>query len=178
MSVSLRKLPVLVAGIAYAADGLWQLRHHQPDHHWTTTDRWIEVLFAVALLASIAALPAIRELATAGRAGAVGTRIAQLGFAVLSIASTASLVHGGNVLGFAFGLGLLAALIGLGMLTVAGFRDGQMQWAAPILLAGFVVGMVLGDHGGTVLIGAAWLAVGWLIDNDSQPASAGLATAT
>ena len=76
------------------------------------------------------------------------------------------MIRGGNALGPLFVIGLLLALVGLATLAVAGLRDGVMRWPAAGLFVAFLVGMALGNHGGSIVIGAAWLIVGWLVDDE------------
>jgi hypothetical protein len=152
----------VVAGVAWLVEGGLQAGHTQPDQHWAAIDRVIEAVFAVALLASTGAAAGFRDLFTTGRAGAVGTRVAQAGFGAMAVAATASLVHDGDTWGPVFMLALVAVLVGLLVMAVAGVRDKVLAWAAPIPILAMLLGMALSNHGGTFVIGLAWLGLGWL----------------
>lgn len=146
-----------VAGAGYVVEGLLVLRHPQGDSHWTTSGYVVEATFVVALVATVVALPAVGGWLALGRAGGIGVRIAQVAYAAIGVASFASLLAGGSTLGPVFILGLLGSLVGLAVVAVTGVARGSHRWAAALPLAAMVVGIGLGDSGGSVLLGAVWL---------------------
>jgi hypothetical protein len=75
------------------------------------------------------------------------------------VSAVPSLVAGENLLGPAFFLGVLASLAGLITLgVIATCTRGRGWWTAPLVAVGLILSMVLGDHGGGILLGLAWAA--------------------
>jgi hypothetical protein len=74
---------------------------------------------------------------------------------VLPASSVPSLVLGRTVLGPAFLLGVLAAVVGLIVASVPAVR--RRSWDAPAACAGLIVGIGLGESGGGILLGLVWL---------------------
>jgi hypothetical protein len=152
--------PVLAAitGLAYMIEGAIVIRAPQPDSHWHASGYAVEAAFVIALAASIPIVPVLA--ASAGRLSTVSTRITQLGFAGMLVSALPSLAIGGNTLGPAFLIGVLASLAGLLGLSVAALRSrGSGWWASPLLLTGLVLSMALGNHGGGILFGIAWIGI-------------------
>jgi hypothetical protein len=84
--------------------------------------------------------------------------------ASMFVSSIASIAAGGSVLGPAFFLGLLTALAGLLVVGVAGARgSSDPWWCSPLPVAGFVLGIGLGDHGGGLIMAAAFAAVAYAL---------------
>lgn len=154
-SIRTRLAPVLaaVAGLGFALEGAIVVRAPQGDDHWSASGYVVEAAFVVALLAAI---PVLRLLAVPGsRASRIGTDIATGGFAALLVSSAPSLALGRTVLGPAFLLGVLAALVGLVVASVPAVR--RRSWSAPAACAGLVFGIGLGESGGGILLGLVWL---------------------
>jgi len=148
----------IAAGLAYAVEGAIVVRAPQPDHHWHASGYAVEAAFVVALLATIALPPLLHTAAS--RLARVAARLTQLGFAAMLVSAVASLGAGETLLGPVFLLGVLASLAGLLALAVAEVRARTAGWwAAPVAFAGLVLSMVLGDHGGGILLGLAWIAI-------------------
>ena len=156
--VSLASPLAAIGGLAYAVEGAVVVRAPQPDHHWHASGYAVEVAFVVALLATLSLPPLLRF--GPSRISAVAARAAQLGFAGMLVSAVGSLAAGGTVLGPLFFVGVLASVVGLLVLAAAAMRShGPGWWTAPIAFAGLVLSMVLGDHGGGILFGLAWLAI-------------------
>jgi hypothetical protein len=164
--------PVLaaIAGIAYAVEGAIVTRAPQPDSDWHASGYAVEAAFVVALIASIPIVPVLA--ASAGRLATVSTRMTQLGFAAMLASALPSLATGGNTLGPAFLVGVLASLAGLLGLSVAALRSRASGWrASPLCFAGLALSIALGNHGGGILFGIAWIGISIII-RDPRPARA------
>ena len=152
-------LPLAIAaGLAWAVEGIAELRWPQPDQHWHATGYLVEIAFAVAVAVTV---PLVPVLATAGsRAASIAAPAAQAGFAALLVSSVASIAVGGNALGPVFLLGILAALLGLVALAAISIHARlRLWWTAPLVLAGLVASMLVSGHGGAVALGVAWLVI-------------------
>jgi hypothetical protein len=155
-----RLAPSLAAagGLAYALEGAIAARASQPEHHWHASGYAIEAAFIVALVTTIPVVPLLR--AGSSRAERLAARLSQLGFAAMLASAIASVAAGGDALGPAFFGGVLAALAGLLVLAAPAIRARRPGWwAAPLALVGVVLGMALGDHGGGILLGLAWIGI-------------------
>lgn len=144
-------------GIAYAVEGAIVVRAPQSDQHWHASGYAVEAAFVVALLATLP-LPPLLHFGS-GRIGRVASRAAQLGFAAMLVSAVGSLAAGGTVLGPVFFLGIVASLAGLLALAIVAARSrASGWWIAPTACAGLLFSMILGDHGGGILFGLAWIA--------------------
>jgi hypothetical protein len=147
-----------VTGLAYAIEGAIVTRAPQPDNHWHVSGYTVEAAFVIALVASIPIVPALT--ASTGRLASVSVRITQIGFAAMLVSAVPSLASGGDTLGPAFLVGVLASLAGLLGLTVAALRDRSSGWwTSPLCFTGLVLSMALGNHGGGILFGIAWVTI-------------------
>jgi hypothetical protein len=96
-----------------------------------------------------------------GRAAAVARWVVAVGFAGMLVSGVVSLVAGRNELGPVFFLGVVAALAGLLLLGIAAVRRRVAGWwTAPTAFAGLLAAMTIGDTGGMVVLGVAWVAIG------------------
>jgi hypothetical protein len=174
----LRRLAPLLAaaaGLAYATVGALIARAPQPEHHWHAAAYAVEAFFALALALTIPLVPFLRVGDSRIERAAVG--VAQAGFTSMLVSAIASVAVGGDTLGPAFFLGVLAALAGLLTLAIQALRTRRRHWwASPVAFAGLILGIGLGDHGGTILLGLAWIAVS--IALQQHPRSRRLATAS
>jgi hypothetical protein len=161
-----RLAPVLAAagGLAYAVEGAIVVRAPQPDHHWHAGGYAVEAAFVVALIATI---PLPTSLgANTNRLAGWFARLAQVGFTAMLVSAVASLGAGGTVLGPAFLLGVLASLAGLLGLTIAAARTrADIWWTAPVAFVGLILSMALGNHGGGILFGIAWIGISIALRN-------------
>lgn len=156
-----RRAPLLaaLASLAYCFQAAIVLRAPQAEKAWGLADYAVEAAFVLALAAS---LPLLGLLGRGhGRASTTGVWLARLGFGAMLVSAVATLGAGANTLGPAFVLGLLAALGGLGVLAVIGVRHRTgAWWVAPVVAAGFLLGLSLADNGGGIVLGVAWALAG------------------
>jgi hypothetical protein len=163
----LARVLAIGGGLAYIVEGGIVSRAPQGDEHWHASGYTVEGAFVIALLATI---PLVPLLATgASKATSVAARLSQLGFTAMLISAAASLAIGGTALGPAFLLGVLSAFVGLIALTVAAIRKRTSNWwRAPLVFAGLVLSMALGDHGGGILFGLAWIGISLAVRDQPQ----------
>jgi hypothetical protein len=119
------------SGADYAADAVW----------------------AVLLAVSVPALVALGR--GSGRAGRAAAAAAALGQAALALSVAATVAAGREVLDALFVAGFALELVGLVVLAAAARRAVVLA-----LVPGLVIALALFGHGGTIALGAAWLAVG------------------
>jgi hypothetical protein len=160
-----------VAALGYAVEGAVVLRAPQSESGWSASGYLVEVAFAVALVATIISLAPVAR--TGRRAARAAVGVARLGFASMVVSSVASIAVGHTTLGPAFFLGLLVALAGLLGTAVTAVRSGVLAWwCGPLPFAGFVLGIGLGDHGGGLIMAAAFAALAFAHTDRSQPVTA------
>ena len=163
------------AGLAYATVGALVARAPQPEHHWHAPAYAVEAFFALALALTIPLVPFLQV--GSSRVERLAVRVSQAGFTSMLVSAIASVAVGGDTLGPAFFLGLLAALAGLLALVIQALRARRQHWwASPVAFAGLILGIGLGDHGGTLLLGLAWIAVSIALQH--HPRNGRLATAS
>lgn len=156
MSTTIARIAAYVTGVACLALGAATLAGPAvPDQHWGTRGAVINGLGLLAFAAMAVGLELLAPLLELRRLGRIGIRTAQLGLVLMCVESIASQVHGGNTLGVVFMLGLLATVIGLGLVSVDGLR--RRRWLAPLPLLALIVGIATGDHGGFLFVGLVWL---------------------
>lgn len=164
----LARLFAIVGGLAYAVEGAIVTRVPQGDEHWHASGYTVEGAFVIALLATIPLLPLVAT--DASKTGKLAARVSQLGFAAMLVSAAASLAIGGTTLGPAFLLGVLSAVVGLIALTVSAIRSRTTNWwRAPLVLVGLVLSMALGDHGGGILFGVAWIGISIALRDQAEP---------
>jgi hypothetical protein len=146
----------IVAGLGFAVEGAIVVRSPQGDSGWSASGYAVEAAFIVALIAALPALGLLKPYAS--RTTTWATIAARVGFFALLVAAVPSLAEGKDALGPLFLVGVLVSLASLLVLAVAGLR--LRAWAAPAAFLGLVVGMALGDKGGGVALGVAWVAIG------------------
>lgn len=176
MTTTTRTSAAAVAAAAFVLSGATVVGHNVPDQHWGTRGTVLDIAFALGALAVGVALPGVAALLGAGRAGLVGTRVAQVGHVAIAVECVASTIHGGNTLGPVFMLGLLAALLGLAILAIDGLRAGAQRALAPLPILALLVGIAAGNAGGAIALGIAWAALAVALArtsrSDGQPATA------
>lgn len=156
-----RLAPLLAAAaaIGYCVEGAIVVRAPQPDSGWHAAGYAVEAAFAIALLASLPLVDLLRH--GSGRIASGAAWLVRLGFAAMLVSALASLAAGETTLGPAFFLGVLASLAGLLALAVAAVRRRPGGWwTAPVVAAGLLLSIALGDHGGGIVLGLAWAATG------------------
>ena len=167
-------LAAAIAAAGYVVEGAIVLRAPQGDHNWSASGYICEIAFAVSLVATIVAIAAL--VAGRGRAARTGGIIAGSGMASMFVSSIGSIAAGGTVLGPAFFLGLLTAVAGLVVVGVTGARgSSDPWWCSPLPVAGFVLGIGLGDHGGGLIMAAAFAGVAYALANRTPSAVARVA---
>lgn len=127
-----------------------------PDEHWGTRGGVVNALGIVTFVAmalAVELLPAALPLARIGRLGVRGT---QVGLGMMTVESVASEVHGGNILGPVFMLGLLLTTVGFVAVALDGLSRPGARWLAALPLAAMLVGIGAGDHGGFAVLGLTW----------------------
>lgn len=147
-----------IAAAGYAAEGIVVIAQRLG---WDgrVSDHLLDAAYAVAVLATVAALPALVRLVDSAwaRTAALGRVLAQVGLAAMGVESAVSAVHRVHALGPLFGLGILLTLLGLLILAVAGLARGGLRWPAPLPLLGMVVAAAGGGAGASLVTGAIWL---------------------
>jgi len=153
----------LLAGALFAATAAVDIPHEQAQPFASVLDYLLEVLFSLSLAASTVAALSVSRPAT-GRAVTVGWRTFAAGTGLLTVVTAATAVAGHDVLGPAFLLGGLSALVGAVVLLVLDLRRRVQPRGAGMLLLAAVVAMVaLGDGYGLLPWAAAWFAVSALL---------------
>lgn len=146
----------IVAGLGFAVEGAIVVRSPQGDSGWSTSGYAVEAAFVVALIAALPALALLKPYAS--RTTTWATNAARLGFFAMLVAAVPSLAEGKNTLGPVFVVGVLVSLASLLVLALGALR--RRAWVAPLAFVGLVAGMALGDQGGGVVLGVAWVAIG------------------
>jgi hypothetical protein len=160
------RVPALTAAVLFAATAAVDIPHDQPAHFRTPVDYVLELLFALALSASVIACQAwacqdgCRDGCRAGRATRVAVGTAAGGFVLLSASAWSTAARGQDSLGPAFLLGLLALVGSAVALLVLDLRHRVAPRFAGITFALATVGMIaLGDGYGVLAWTAGWVAI-------------------
>lgn len=164
-------IAAMVAGAAYAGQGVMNLLVPQSEAFATLSDYLIEAVFIVALLATLTAIVGLHALHRGryGRLGTAGSLVALVGHALLLLSAAATLLLAREALGGAFVLGLLAALLGLVLLGVAILRARVLpRYCGVLLIVAFPLSIVLESYGGGVLLGITWALVGYAVLADGR----------
>ena len=174
MSTTRTAVIAIAAGIAFAAEAVAELAHHQAQPFASTGDYVIEALFAVALALGTVAWWTLRSSGAVGSGrGRTGAAIGAAGNAALTLSALATIANGADALGPVFLAGLAASLVGSMVVASAGPRGRAIGGAlATGLLASFAVGT-----GGAAIVGLAWIAVGTLLRTHAMPRTAAPAAA-
>jgi hypothetical protein len=157
---SLTRAAAVVAGLTFVAIGVATLTGSSPDEHWGVRGAVVDLLGLVAFAATALSAERLVPMLGLGRAGRAFLRVAQLGLVLMVVESTASLAHGGNTLWQVFFGGLVLALVGFLGVGVDGLRRRTGRAVALLPFLGLLVGIAAGDHGGFILLGIVWLALG------------------
>jgi hypothetical protein len=130
-----------------------------PDEHWGTRGAVVNGLGLVTFVLLAIGVSLLPRLLHTASLGLIGVRVAQAGFVLMAIESGASQLHGGNVLGPVFMLGLLLSLAGLLVAGVDALRRPGSRWLALLPFLALLVAIGAGDRGGFVVLGVAWCAI-------------------
>ena len=169
----------VVAGVMYILTGFVNLFAPQSPVFVSFSDYLIEILFVVGLLGTLAAIVGLHYLQRGryGRTGVTGSLTAFIGYALLLVAATVTILAGQEALDAVFPIGSLAALVGVVLLGSASLRARVLpRWCGLVLIAGYpltvVVDIATGGAGGIVM-GIVWALVGYaLLSNSSSSSSA------
>jgi hypothetical protein len=162
----------VVAGLIYVAIGVATLTGSSPDEHWGVRGAVVDLLGLVGFAATVLGSERLVPMLGLGRAGRACLRVAQVGLVAMVVESTASLFHGGNTLWMVFFGGLVLALLGFLGVGIDGLRRRAGRAVALLPFLALLVAIAAGDHGGFVVLGIVWLAIG-----ASAPAARGARTA-
>jgi hypothetical protein len=155
-----------VAGLGYLVQAIMGLIKPQTEVFSGASDYILEVVFIIALIATIFALMGLHSLMTSryGRAGTLGFWLALAGTALMAVSAVATLFAGQNSLGIAFLGGMLLAFIGYVILGISILRAQALPLLGGLaLIFGFPLSVFLSTLGGGILFGLAWLIVGYLL---------------
>ena len=175
----------VVAGVMYILTGFVNLFAPQSPVFVSFSDYLIEILFVVGLLGTLAAIVGLHYLQRGryGRTGVAGSLTAFIGYALLLVAATVTILAGQEALDAVFPIGSLAALVGVVLLGSASLRARVLpRWCGLVLIAGYpltvVVDIATGGAGGIVM-GIVWALVGYaLLSNSSSSSSSAPAQQT
>ena len=154
----------IVAGLGYLVQAVMGLIKPQAEVFSGTFDYILEVVFIIALVATIFALMGLHSFMQDryGRAGATGFWLAIIGTGLMGLSAVATLFAGQNSLGLFFVGGLLLALIGYIVLGIMILRARALPLPDGLaLIFGFPLSVSLNTLGGGILFGLAWLLVGY-----------------
>ncbi len=120
--MSLSPRPVaLAAGLLMSASAAIDIPYAQHDVFSTATDYVLEGFFALGLVTGATTLWLLCRAAPR-RGARLAWAVAATGTSLVGLAATGTVLAGRNVLGPAFGLGLLAILVGYAALAVLDLR--------------------------------------------------------
>jgi len=167
--------------VAVSAGGAWLLeelatRVSSDSDAWDCNSRWdygINILDPIAFALTALAVVALhqRQRTRSGRLGAVAAGAAVLGLLAGGINNPIEHCAGISALGVV--LWAPATLLMTGgqvLLGIATMRSRVLPvWAGAFLLVGALTGLVLGDRGGMIGLGVAWVAVGVALRLVLQP---------
>jgi hypothetical protein len=161
MSVRTLRTIALAGAAVFIAGGVLELAHKQADHFNSAADYGIEAALALGMLGTLAGLYALhlRQERDLGAGGVWSFRTAAAGQLTLAVVLLATIARGHDALGPLFGLGVLAYVVGTTVYSVMTARAGVLpRWVGIALGVGTIVGIAL-NPGGTIVIGAVWLAL-------------------
>ena len=159
-------IAAVVAGLGYLVQAIMGLIRPQTEVFSGTWDYILEVVFIIALVATLFALLGLHAFLQEryGRAGTSGFWLAMIGTGLMTISAIGTLFAGQNWFGLAFVSGMLLALLGYIVLGIAILRAKAFpHWGGLLLIFGFPLSVLLSTLGGGVLFGITWLAVGYLL---------------
>jgi hypothetical protein len=159
----------VVAGVTYLLSGIINLFASQSPVFVSFSDYLIDILYGVGLLSTLGAIAGLHYLQREryGRTGAAGSLMTLVGFALLLVATAATLLAGGDALAVVFRIGALTASVGLVLLGSATLRARVLpRWCGVLLIAGsplpVVFDIATGVVGG-ILLGIVWALVGYAL---------------
>ena len=147
----------------YVAQGVVGLLAPQGPIYTRFSDYLIEVFFVLALAGTLVAIGGFHVLQSGreryGRLGVAGSLTTLVGIALMLLSALASTLAGGDVLGGAFFIGFLAAIVGLALLGAMTLRAQVVPaWCGVVLIVALALSAILanygGDSAGSHLVGA------------------------
>ena len=156
----------MLAGVLYIVVALIEFVRPQATVFTSPSDYAIEAAFAAALLFTLVGLVGLYLYHgdRIGRLGTVGFIAAALGTASMFMSVAATTVAGRDVLGLFIFVGVLLALLGVILFGIAVFRTGVFpRWVGVALMLGLPVSVALEPFGGPVLLGLAWVGIGYAL---------------
>jgi hypothetical protein len=168
MNVSTRSggIAGIVAGLGYLVQAIMGLIKPQTEVFSGISDYILEVVFIIALVATIFALMGLHSFLKGryGKAGTIGFWLVLAGTVLMCLSAIATLIAGRNSLGIVFLGGLLLALIGYLVLGITILRAKSLPLPGGLaLIFGFPLSVFLNTLGGGIIFGLAWLIVGYLL---------------
>jgi len=156
----------IVAGLGYLVQAIMGLIRPQTEVFSSTSDYVLEVVFIIALIATIFGLTGLHSFMQSryGNAGTVGFWLAQVGTALIMVSALVTFLAGQNSLGPVFLGGMLLALLGYIILGIAALRTKAFPlFVGLALIFGFPLSLFLNTLGGGILFGLTWLGVGYVL---------------
>lgn len=158
----------MIGGLLYVVLGVIMLVSPPVDPRVlsSASDYLGEGLLIAALLLTLGGLVALRlrQAGSYGVPGKAGFYTAAVGQVALLVSAAASFATGEDVLGPVFVLGFLLWLIGLVVLAFATFRAAILpRWSAAVLAVGLLLSVPVFERGGTIVLGLAWIALGYVL---------------
>lgn len=157
-------IAAVASGLGYILQAVMGLIKPQTETFSGTSDYVLEVVFIIALFATIFALMGLHTYARSryGKLGAAGFWSALAGTSLILVSASATLAAGQNSLGIFFLIGLLLSFLGFVLLGVATISSKTLpMWAGLALPFGFPLSVLLSSLGGGILYGLAWLGIGY-----------------
>lgn len=161
----------VLAGIAYLIESIIGVIKPQSEVFAGMSDYVLEAVFIIALVSTVFALMGLHTFAQDryGKAGTVGFWLTVIGTGLTTISAVVTLFAGQNSLGAAFLGGVLLAFIGYIILGITTLRSKILPlWGGLALTCGFPVSVLLSNFGGGILLGLAWLTVGYFLLNEKS----------
>jgi hypothetical protein len=156
----------IMAGLGYLVQAVMGLIQPQTEVFSGTWDIVLEVVFIIALIATIPALLGLHSLMQSryGKPGTLGFWLTLIGTILMAVSAIATLIALQNALGPVFLAGMLLALLGYIVLGITIVRAKALPLVGGLLLiVGFPLSLFLNTLGGGILFGLAWLGVGYLL---------------
>lgn len=129
-----------------------------------------DTLYLVALVSTLAGIVGLhfRQAPSYGKLGTTGFLAAFTGIVLLLVGLMISFLVGHTfglaLLDPALGLGLWCTLVGLVLLGAATWRLRALpRWCGVLLIVCIPFAIALGDYGGGIVLGLAWLALGYAL---------------
>jgi len=164
-------MSALAAGLLYIVQALIGLMSPQTEVFTTPSDYILEAVFVAALLLTLPALLGLHDSlgGHAARLGTAGFYAASAGTTLILASASATLIGGSDALGLLFVVGLLGAVAGNMLLGIAIIRTKALPlWCSTALMLGLPASMLLVSLGGGIVLGCAWIALGYALGKERQ----------